>query len=422
METNITRFTLANGLRVIVQHMSQFHSVSLGVWVRSGSVDESPEENGYSHFIEHMLFKGTQHLTAAQLAEQMDLLGGQVNAFTSKESTCFHAKVAGDDAEKAFSLLSQLVLEAKLDADELEREKGVVLEEISMVEDTPEDVVHELLAKAYFTNSTLGQTILGPTQNIIDLDREKLIAYKNRYYTAKNAVLSVAGGIDPETVRNLAERYFSQWDSGADPVRIAFADGTPQRLTRTKNIEQAHLCLGFAAPQQASEMTYPVTVFNTVAGGGMSSRLFQTIREEMGLAYSVYSYPSYYNQSGMFTIYAGMAPGNTQKVVDAIGAQFSGFLKDCLTQSEYEKSKQLLRASFVLGQESTLARMQAIGRAELFGEKVRTFQETMDRLESTTYEMVCEGLRSVLTSPFAAALVSSDPGADWSSLDALRDL
>jgi len=422
METNITRFTLSNGLRVIVQHMSQFHSVALGVWVRSGSVDERAEENGYSHFIEHMLFKGTDHLSAADLAEQMDLLGGQVNAFTSKESTCFHAKVAGDDAENAFSLLSQLVLEAKLDPDELEREKGVVLEEISMVEDTPEDVVHDLLAKAYFTNSSLGRTILGPAQNIKQLTREKLVSYKNRYYTAKNSVLSVAGGIDPETVRTLAERYFSAWETGDDPVRIPFAEGQPQQLTRIKNIEQAHLCLGFAAPKQASEMTYPVTVFNTVAGGGMSSRLFQTIREEMGLAYSVYSYPSYYNQSGIFTIYAGMAPANTQKVIDAIAQQLADFKKDCITRAEYDKSKQLLRASFVLGQESTLARMQAIGRAELFGEKVRTFQETMERLENTTYAMVCEGLQNVLSSPFASALVSSDPTADLSSIEHLRAL
>ena len=412
-------FTLDNGLRVIAQPLSAFRSTAVGIWVRAGSVDEAAENNGYSHFIEHLLFKGTGKRTARDLAEEMDLLGGQVNAFTSKECTCYHAKVMDEQFSGALDLLSDLVIGAKFDPDDIEREKGVVLEEIAMVEDSPEDVVHDLIATATFGDNPLAQTILGPGENIENATRESILAYKRNLYNPENCVLSVAGSYDIKNLKELAENYLGGWSGGGQSARTACDSSDKKQLYREKQIEQAHICLGFDGVKQGDDRLYPLSIFSSILGGGMSSRLFQKIREELGLAYTVYSYPSSYTDIGALNIYAGTSPKNVQLVIDTIAGEIKKMNADGITDDEFAKAKTQLKGSYILSQESTVARMNAIGRGLLMSGYAKTEEETIAKIEATTKDDVMDMMRFVIASPMSAALIGSDCKADYSPLMAL---
>lgn len=399
-------FTLSNGLRVIAEKIPHFRSVSVGLWIGTGSMLETRGENGLSHFIEHMLFKGTQQRSAMQIAEEMDAIGGQVNAFTSKECTCYYAKVIDEHFEKALDLLSDMLLHASFNPQDLEKERSVILEEIAMTEDTPEDLVYELLSEAYFGDHALARPILGPAEVIRSVTREQILAFHRRHYRPDNTVLAVAGGYELDQLRELAERYLGAWAAPAQAQKAEpFAGCAQQVRIKRKDIEQVHVCLGYEGIATGADEAYPMAVFNNIFGGGMSSRLFQKIREEMGAAYSVYSYPTSYPDCGVYAIYAGTSIQQAQQVVDEIRRQVDRFLADGFTDREFTQARDQLKGGYILGLESTSSRMSALGRSKLLLGYANEIDEVIRRIERVTPQDVMSVARRILESPFAAAAV-----------------
>jgi len=330
-------FTLSNGLRVVAEYIPHFPSVSVGLWIGAGSMYETVEENGLSHFVEHMLFKSTENRTTREIAVEMDALGGHVNAFTSKECTCYYAKVIAEHLPRAMDLLTDLLLHAKMEEEDFEKERGVILEEIAMCEDTPEDLVYDLLAEAYFGDHALSRPILGTAQQIGSVTREALIDYREKHYRPDNTVLAIAGRFDLSQFRQMAEEMLGGWT--APQVKAPALDNPPcQGLVKTKkkDIEQVHMCLAYPGVSQDDEGLYALSVMNNLFGGGMSSRLFQRIREEMGAAYSVYSFPSTYVTCGMLQLYAGTSPETAQLVADEMHKQIQVLMDGGVTDEEFD--------------------------------------------------------------------------------------
>ena len=399
-------FVLDNGLRVIAEYIPHFPSVSVGLWIGAGSMYESAEENGLSHFVEHMLFKSTEKRTTREIAVEMDAIGGQVNAFTSKECTCYYAKVIAEHLERAVDLLSDLLLGAKLEEEDFEKERGVILEEIAMGEDTPEDLVYDLLAEAYFGDHPLSRPILGTHEQIASVTREALIAYRRKHYRPDNTVLAVAGRYDLETLREMANRYLGAWQ--ADNVgQPEVEPGVCQDkvITKKKDIEQVHVCLAYPGVGQDDEDLYPMSVMNNLFGGGMSSRLFQRIREEMGAVYSVYSYPNTYQNCGTLTIYAGTSPETAQDVVDELHAEIHKLVEGGVTEAEFDMAKEQLKVSYVLGLESSSSRMSSIGRSMLLRGRAVDPDDVVAKIEAVTKEDVIRVIRRVFGGACAAAAV-----------------
>ena len=397
--------TLPGGLRVVGERLTHVRSCTVGVWVGVGSMNERPEENGLSHFIEHMVFKGTQNRSARDIAEEMDLAGGQLNAFTSKECTCFYAKVTDDELPLAVDILSDLALRPVFDAGELEKERGVVLEEIAMVEDTPEDLVHELLSDAQYTGS-LRRPILGTAEKIRGYGRDALRGYWARHYTPENMVVAIAGNYDWEAFVSLVRRHFAPFAAPSGEARPLPAQAfAPGRLAREKDTEQTHLCLGFPGVPSDSDGLYALSVLSNALGGGMSSRLFQRIREELGLAYSVYTYASSYQGLGSFCVYAGTTAANASTVLSEILGELRRFVDGGLTDKEFKSAKAQLRGGFLLGLESSSGRMQALGRGLLLLGRTRTQEETLARIDAVTPDAVMDLARRLLTASPSAAVV-----------------
>lgn len=399
---------LPNGLRVVGEKLSHVRSCTVGVWVKVGSRNESLAENGLSHFIEHMVFKGTKSRTARDIAEEMDMVGGQLNAFTGKECTCYYAKVIDEDLRLAVDILADLALRPTFDEKELNKERGVILEEIAMVEDTPEDLVHELLASAQFEGS-LSRPILGPGSQIRKYTRDDLLAYWRKHYVAKNMVLSLAGNYDWDAFVELVKEYFDAFPNpDGEEAPQQEENYLHQRLFKKKDTEQLHLCLGFPGIGADTDDIYPLAVFNNAIGGGMSSRLFQRIREELGMAYSVYTYTSSYQNAGVFNIYAGTTPANGAVVVREIQEQLRLFLKEGISEKEFASAKAQLRGGFVLGLESSSGRMQSIGRGMLLHGRMRTPEETLAKIDAVTPERVMEVACRILSAEPSAAFVGSN--------------
>lgn len=402
-------FVLSNGVRVVAEYIPHFPSVSVGLWIGAGSMYETEEENGLSHFVEHMLFKGTENRTTREIAVEMDAIGGQVNAFTAKECTCYYAKVIAEHLERAMSLLSDLLLHAKMDDEEFEKERGVILEEIAMCEDTPEDLVYDLLAQAYFGNHPLARPILGTQEQIASVSREALIAFRKKHYRPDNTVLAIAGQFDLDEFRAMAERYLGDWQAAGDthePEAVNGCDG--KLLCKKKDIEQVHICLAYPGVAQDDDNLYPLTVLNNLFGGGMSSRLFQHIREEMGAAYSVYSYPSAYANCGTMTIYAGTSPEMAQRVIDALHSEIKKLLDRGVTEEEFAMAKDQLKVSYVLGLESSSSRMSSIGRSKLLRGRAVDPQDVVRKIERVTRADVERVMREIFTQPCAGSVVGRD--------------
>lgn len=399
-------FVLENGLRVVAEYIPHFPSVSVGLWIGAGSMYETQEESGLSHFVEHMLFKGTENRSTKQIAVEMDALGGHVNAFTSKECTCYYAKVIGEHLERAMSLLSDLLLHARMDEEEFEKERGVILEEIAMGEDTPEDLVYDMLAEAYFGDHPLSRPILGTHDQIASVTRQALIDFRKKHYRPDNTVLAIAGQFDKEQFKALAEKYLGSWKAEGTtdmPAPAQVCSGNV--LRKKKDIEQVHVCLAYLGVGQDDEDLFPLTVMNNLFGGGMSSRLFQVIREEMGAAYSVYSYPSTYTNCGTLTIYAGTSPETAQSVIDTLHEQICLLMQDGITDEEFAMAKDQLKVSYVLGLESSSSRMSSIGRSKLLRGRAVDPQEVVRRIESVTKEDVQRVISRVFNAGCAASVV-----------------
>ncbi len=400
------QITLPNGLRIIGERIDHFRSVSVGLWLGAGSQYETVAEAGISHFLEHMVFKGTEKRTARQIAEEMDAVGGQLNAFTAKECTCFYAKVVDEHLPLAMDVIADLAVRPTFDPAEMEKEKGVVLEEIAMAEDTPEDLVHEILMLAHYGDQPVARPILGTNESVSGAAREDLAGYWRRMYRPQNAVLAIAGNYEWQAVLDLAGMLLGGWPVEGLKKRDCVTVPTPPSvLTREKDIEQAHICLGYPALPMDDDRNYELSIFNSVFGGAMSSRLFQKIREDSGLAYTVYSYPNAYTDSGMLSVYAATNPETAPAVYGMILDEARAIAGTGMTRDEFAMAREQMKASYILGLESTSARMQSIGRRLLLLNRTRTESETIDRINAVNYDDVNDLMRATLTAPHSIALV-----------------
>jgi predicted Zn-dependent peptidase len=379
---------LANGIRVVSHEMPGNRSVSLGIWVENGSRHESEAENGISHFIEHLLFKGTERRSAAQIAEEMDAVGGVINAFTSKENTCYYAKVLDENLPLAIDLLSDIFLHSSFDAEEIERERSVILQEISQAEDTPDDYVHDLFSLDFFKDHPIARPICGRQETVNGLRRQDIVAFFKARYQPRRVVVAAAGNIrHAAVVEEMAARLGSIESAPAGNNQTIRGESVPETASgvfpHVKPLEQAHLCLGMCGIHQTHPKRYVGYVLNTLLGGGMSSRLFQEIREKRGKAYSVYSFSSAYKDVGYFGIYAGTSLESTEEVVELIAAELKKLAAGDITDAELQRTQGQLVGSTMLGLESTDSWMSHIARNEIyFGEAVTT-------------DDICRGIRAV---------------------------
>ena len=403
------QITLPSGLRVVGERLTHVRSCTVGCWIKVGSMNERPEENGLSHFIEHMVFKGTAGRSARDIAEEMDDVGGQLNAFTGKDCTCFYARVIDEDLELAVDLLSDIALRPRFDEKELGKERGVVLEEIAMVEDTPEDLVNDVLCEAQFIGS-LKRTILGPAEKIREYRREDLLRYWRRHYHPRNMVVAIAGNYDWEAFLSLIDRYFNNFpneglgeESVTEPEQL-----TSERLAREKETEQLQIALGYPGVPLGTDDIYPLAVFNNIIGGGMSSRLFQRIREELGMAYSVYTFPTSYPGYGTFTVYAGTSPENGNTVIREIEVELKKALDGGFTDKEFLSAKAQLKGGYVLGMESSSGRMQSLGRGMLLLDRLTPPEETLAKIEAVTMQDVLRVAKDILSAQPSAAVVGKN--------------
>ena len=393
-----------NGLRLVVNQMEGMLSVSIGVLVKTGSMNETAENNGISHFIEHVMFKGTENRTAFEISDHIDRIGGQINAFTSKELTCYYTKSTKENAQKSLEILSDIFFNSKFDKDELEKEKGVIIEEINMSEDTPEEVCLDLLSQSYFGKNGLGQTILGSEKNIKKFTQTDIKEYMDKYYTADNVVISVAGNVDIDNVIALVEEYFAnKFKKTKSAKQSKTIIPKPQHLFKTKKIEQTHISFAMKGLSVKDEEIDALAIANIIFGGGMSSRLFQKIREELGLCYSVYSYASQYKDNGILEIYAGVNTLQRDLAVSAILEQVKEFKKNRITEQEFARGKAQIKSAFIMGQESTASQMLLYAKTLALLDKEFDFKERINRIEKVSINDVC----SIIDKTFDLATLSS---------------
>ncbi len=376
-----------NGLRLVVKRIDGLLSVSMGILVGAGAGIETDAEDGISHFIEHMTFKGTDLYTEEEISNEFDAIGAQQNAFTGKDLTCYYAKTISEHTERAFSLLSDLFLHSVYPKDGMEREKGVILEEIAMNEDTPEDFCLDLLSEAFYGRRNYGRNILGPAENVKKFDKRDIEAYRNALYCPENIVLSFAGNIDMETAERLVERYFV-CDAGAYEKRVAKVALCADRVCRDKNIEQVHMAFAFPSFERYDPLMNAASVMNSALGGSMSSRLFQSVREKRGLAYNVYSYLNPYEGTGSQIVYAAVNPKNVERAVDAIFSTVEEVKKCGITKEELERGKAQIKASSIFAQESTSSQMLLYGKYLLYRDELFDFDAKMHEVDRVTMEDV----------------------------------
>ena len=375
-----------NGLRLVVKQMQGLMSVTMGILVGTGASAETDAEDGISHFIEHMQFKGTKKRNAFEVSDAFDRLGAQVNAFTGKDLTCYYSKCTADHTAECFEILSDLFLNSTFPEEEMDREKGVVCEEISMNEDTPEDLCLDLLASAFYGKENYGRNILGTIQNVKSFTVADIMRYKKARYCPQNIVISFAGAIDGATAQALVESYFGELDRGAFETRTPKLITARKSLVKTKPIEQMHIAIGYPALPRAHEYEDAVGVINGILGGSMSSRLFQEVREKRGLAYSVYSYVSPFAECGSQIIYAGVNPAEKQSAYDAVCEVVSDIKKNGVTEDEFLRSREQIKSGMFFSNESTNAQMLLYGKNMLYFDKIFNFEERLERINSMSFD------------------------------------
>ncbi|MEC0695068.1 M16 family metallopeptidase [Bacillus atrophaeus] len=401
----IKRYTCQNGVRVVLENNPTVRSVAIGVWIGTGSRHETPEINGISHFLEHMFFKGTSTRSARDIAESFDRIGGQVNAFTSKEYTCYYAKVLDEHANYALDVLADMFFHSSFDENELKKEKNVVYEEIKMYEDAPDDIVHDLLSKATYGNHSLGYPILGSEETLDSFNGDSLRQYMDDFYTPDRVVISIAGNVTDSFIKDV-EKWFGTYEAKGAASGMKQPEFHYEKLTRKKETEQAHLCLGFNGLEVGHPDIYNLIVLNNVLGGSMSSRLFQDVREDKGLAYSVFSYHSSYEDSGMLTIYGGTGAKQLQLLSETIQETLGTLKRDGITPKELENSKEQMKGNLMLSLESTNSKMSRNGKNELLLGKHKTLDEIINELNEVNLESVNGLARRIFTDDYALALIS----------------
>jgi predicted Zn-dependent peptidase len=380
----IEKTVLPNGLTIITEQMSHLRSASVGIWVRSGSRHESADLNGISHFIEHALFKGTKRRNAREIAIEGDAIGGNVDAFTSREVACYHFKALDEHLLRAFDLLADLITSPLFADEELDRERNVVIEEIKMVEDTPDDLAHEVFTAHFWPNHPLGRSILGTPDTLATFDNRRVMEHFKNVYVPRNLVVAGAGNIEHRTFVDLVASYLSDLsDQSVILEATAPAVATP-RIIINKELEQAHLILGTGCPSMLHEDRYGVNVLSVILGGGMSSRLFQTIREEHALAYSVFAGVNSYTDAGCLSMYAATSPEQMMDAIELSIAEFRKCKTELVSEEELQRAKEQLKVSILLSLESSSARMSNLARQEIFHGYHLSPDEILQRIEKVT--------------------------------------
>ena len=388
---DIQREVLPNGLTVLSEEMSHIRSISIGIWMKTGSRDEVPELNGISHFVEHMVFKGTKTRSAKEIAREVDSIGGNIDAFTGKETICFNIKVLDEHLPVALDILSDLVLNPTFDPKDIIREKGVILEEIKMDEDNPDYLVHEIFTQNFWKDHPLGKPILGTKETVRSFERDKIFDFYRQRFAPNNIIISAAGNLNHARFVDLIRERFAPLESAPNGFHQPAPAVTPRIITRNKkSLEQVQLCLGVPSHPISHEKRFVSYILNTVLGGGMSSRLFQKIREEHGLAYSIYSDLSPYRDTGCLSVYAGMSLESTRNVVDSILAEFSELKSGPIPAEELRRAKDQLKGSLMLSLESSTSRMSNLARQQMYFERFLTLDETIEQIERVTEDQVCE--------------------------------
>jgi predicted Zn-dependent peptidase len=407
----VRRAVLPSGLRVITEAIPTMRSVSFGVWVGIGSRDESAELSGASHFLEHLLFKGTRRRSALDISAQIEAVGGETNAFTTKEYTCYYARVLDEDLPLAIDVVCDLIADSVMAPADVETERGVILEEIAMHEDEPGEAVHDLFAEAVFGEHPMAREISGTVETISAMARDQIHSFYRERYTPPAIVVAAAGNLDHDQVVALVQAAFAARyaDPGAPGSVRPAQPWVPvlgdQVAVREDDTEQAHLVLGCSALDRHDERRFALGVLNNVLGGGMSSRLFQQIRERRGLAYSVYSYTSQYSDTGLFAVYAGCAPGKAEEVLAITRDELARAATEGVTDAEVERGKGMLRGSLVLGLEDTGSRMSRIGKGELLYRDLLSVDQLLGRIAEVTPDAVRAVAAEVLAEPMSLAVI-----------------
>ena len=390
-----SKTVLDNGIRVVTRKIPHARSVAMGVWVNIGARDESPEESGLSHFIEHMIFKGTEKRSAIEIAKDFDAIGGQCNAFTAKENTCYHAKVLDIYTNTMVDLLSDIFLNSLFDTEEVERERQVIFQEIKMLEDTPDEYVHVLLAQAVWRDHPLGRSIVGTPETVAGFSSATIKEYFSRAYQPGRIVIAAAGNLEHETFAELTARCFEVVSN-----KNSFPERTPPAMVRViaahpKILEQVHICLGTRGVHATDPRRYPCSIMNVILGGNMSSRLFQEIRERRGLAYAVYSFLSLYSDTGVSGVYVATEKSDTQEVLEIIIKEMKQLKGKPVDGSELRNAKEYLKSGLYLGAESTENQMTRLAHNEIhFGRNV-PLKEVEDKIEKVTAEDILELARDL---------------------------
>jgi len=375
---------LNNGIKIVTQKMPHFHSVSMGVWVNVGAREESPEENGLSHFIEHMIFKGTQRRTAYQIAKEFDSIGGQTNAFTSTENTCYHAKVMDTHLEIMVDILSDIFLNSMFNEKEVENERAVILQEIGMMEDSPDDYIHFLSGSNFWGKNSLGRSVLGNRENIKNFDSDALKGFFHRFYQPERIIISAAGNLEHNHLVDIAGPVFESIRPGNGfPDRIK-SDGHCQVDVHYKDLEQVHICWGTKGMSITDPRRYEYSLLNTILGGNMSSRLFQEIREKRGFAYTVYSFISSYVDTGMFGVYAGVNPDNAYKSVELILKEILKIKEVRIDPDELRYAKEFTKGNLMLASESNDNQMVRMAQNETHYGRYIPLEDVVSKIEAVT--------------------------------------
>jgi len=378
------KITLPNGVRILYENIPYVRSVSLGIWVGCGSRYESFAENGASHFIEHMVFKGTSTRTAFDIANMMDSIGGQINAFTTKECTCFYGHVLDTHLRQLSDVLSDMFYNSKFDEADVEGERGVIFEEIDMYEDSPEDLVSERLISSVFKGSSLSRPILGKKQTLSKMTGQSLKKYMQEHYGAESTVIALCGNFTKDDIAYLCDKFSEI--AAAKKSKVKTALYKPEFVTKKKRIEQNHICFGFPGISISDDIKYAMQLCSSILGGGMSSRLFQTVREEHGLCYSVYSFGTSYIDTGMLGIYTALSGETEEQAIKVILDVLKRFRDDGVTDDELCRAREQVKANVLMSLESTNARMNRLGRNELFLGKIPEPEEIIAIYNGITKE------------------------------------
>jgi len=382
---NIYRKVLPNGLTVLTETMPHIRSVSIGIWVRTGSRHEEPEANGVSHFLEHMVFKGTKSRSAEQIARQVDSIGGNMDAFTAKECICFNVKVLDQHMPIAMDVLSDLVLNPVLDVNDIARERGVIMEEIKMDEDNPDYLVHEIFTQNFWKDHPLGKPILGTKETVRAFDQELLQSYYRKHIHPENIIIAAAGNLDAKRFVELVNERFQNFKPGKNGLHDTPPEVKARIIMRNKKaLEQVQICLGVPAHPISHERRYSAYVLNTLLGGGMSSRLFQNVRERQGLVYAIFSELSPYRDTGCLSVYAGTSRQSAPKVVESVVSEFRSLKENGIPEDELCRAKDQLKGNLMLSLESSTSRMSNLARQEMYFDRFFGLDEIIERIEAVT--------------------------------------